>query len=384
MLSPMPLVDSMVYKRIVRPVLFKMHPEKVHDRTVTLGRIAGSNALSRGALRALYYYAHPALVQTVRGITFKNPVGLAAGFDKNCQLMKVLPTVGFGFEEVGSITAEAYAGNSGTRLKRLPKDHSLIVFYGLKNRGAIALRERFVDKKGVPKKFAIPIGISVAKTNKEFHSIEEKIGDWVRGVQWMKDCGDYITINVSCPNTYDKQNFGEPCLLAQLLDGIENAKLGLTKPVFIKLSADVSLKQLEEIITVCDKHSFVKGFILTNLVKDRSKLHLITKEEEYADQRGGISGRPVMPYALMLTKHAYRLVGDRYTIIGCGGIFTADDAYKYVRGGATLVQLVTGMIYGGPGTIKNINKGLVKLLERDGFTNISQAIGADVQTNWKR
>lgn len=199
----------------------------------------------------------------------------------------------------------------------------------------------------------------------------------------MKGCGDYITINVSCPNTYDPQNFCEPGLLGQLLDGIERARLDIDKPVFIKISADTSLKQVETIISQCDKHDFVKGFIISNLVKDRSKLHLVSDESEYSPYKGGLSGKPVMPYALMLVKHTYKMAGDRYTIIGCGGIFSAEDAYNYIRGGATLVQLVTGMIYGGPSTVGKINKGLVELLRKDGYTNISQAIGVDIQTPWK-
>jgi dihydroorotate dehydrogenase len=369
----------MIYKGVVKPILFRFDPEFIHDNFTNAGAFFGSNPLTRGVLRANYRYDNPVLYQNIHGITFHNPVGLAAGFDKDCRLMKILPAIGFGFEEDGSITAEPYDGNPKPRLVRLPKDQSIIVYYGLKNKGAKAIRNKFIAKSGKPIKYEIPIGISVAKTNKHFHTQEEKIADWIEGLRLMKDCGDYITINVSCPNTTDPQNFCDPTLLKDLLDGIARAKLAFDKPVFLKLSADISMAELDRIIKHCDSHTFIKGFVLTNLVKDRTKLELKSDKSEYEPHKGGLSGKVVFPYSLALVRHAYEKAGDRYIIIGCGGIFTAEDAYAYIRNGASLVQLVTGLIFGGPSTIKEINQGLVKLLKRDGYKTLSEAIGADVK-----
>ncbi|HIH24075.1 TPA: quinone-dependent dihydroorotate dehydrogenase, partial [Candidatus Woesearchaeota archaeon] len=347
----------MLYEKAVRPLLFKFDPEFIHDATTTAGVFAGSNPVTRSILSGVYNYQHPMLSQKLHGITFRNPVGLSAGFDKDCRLMKVLPAVGFGFEEVGSITADAYVGNPGPRLVRLPKDQSLIVNYGLKNRGADIVRRKFLRKDGSRKHFAFPIGISVAKTNKEHKTRRAKVDDWVRGIKLMKDCGDYLTINVSCPNTYDPTNFGDPALFEQLMNSIKRAKLRFSKPVFIKLSADITPEQFDAIIAICDRHTFVKGFVLTNLVKDRSKLRLKSPKYLYAGHKGGLSGKVVYPYMRELLQHAYKTCGSRYTLIACGGIFTAEDAYACIKDGASLVQLITGMIYGGPATIKRINKG---------------------------
>jgi len=323
----------------------------------------------------------------VMGITFKNPIGLAAGFDKNCQLMRVIPCIGFGFEEVGSITAEPYAGNPKPRLVRLPKDQSIIVYYGLKNEGARVLSHRLLDGKKA-KKFPIPIGVSVAKTNKDFSSMEAKIWDWVAGIHLLKACGDYMTINVSCPNTFDPLNFNEPRLLDRLLKRAAK-EIDFEKPVFLKLSADVPPSQIDGIVSVCDKYSrksgmpLISGFILTNLVKDRGSVLLKSEKSEYAPYKGGLSGKPVAEKALALTRYAYENYGDKYIIISCGGIFTAEDAYERIRNGATLLQLITGMIYGGPAVIKRINRGIVRLLERDGYAYVAEAVGSDCAPRWK-
>lgn len=356
----------------IRPIFFRMDPEFVHDRAITAGRTLGKIPFARELIAKRYDFEHPMLKQEVHGIAFRNPIGLAAGFDKDCNLMGILPCIGFGFEEVGSITAEPYDGNPKPRLVRLPQDKSIIVYYGLKNKGAHILRKRLHDHKSV-----FPIGVSIAKTNKEFPDLDAKLKDWIKGIKLLKDSGDYLTINVSCPNTFDPLNFNDPLLLRALLEAIDREHTTFKRPVFLKLTADLSTEQLDMIIEECDKHRYIKGFILTNLVKDRSKLKLKTPKHIYEKHKGGLSGKVVKPQSLALVRHAYEKAGNRYIIIGCGGIFTAEDAYEYIRNGATLLQLVTGLIYGGPRTISEINKGLVKLLKRDGYESIAQAIGAD-------
>lgn len=367
---------TLLYERLLKPLLFTQDPERVHDAFTFCGQVAGALPPCRGGLSLLYTYRHPALRQTVAGIRFENPVGLAAGFDKECRLMKVLPSVGFGFAEVGSITAEPYGGNPGPRLVRLPADRSLIVYYGLKNKGAEALRERLVGKR-----FRFPIGVSVAKTNKRFKTEKEKLDDWLKGITLLKDVGDYLTINVSCPNTYDPNNYCDPRLLEKLLFRIENEKISFGKPVFLKVTADVTEKQAEEIIRIATPRKWITGFVLSNLVKDRSTVKLQSPRELHEQRKGGLSGKVQQPKALTLVRHFRKRTGDRFVLIGCGGIFTAEDAYAYIKAGASLVQLITGMIYRGPGTIKEINKGLVKLLKKDGYGNISDAIGAEFGKN---
>ena len=308
------------------------------------------------------------LTQEIAGVTFPNPVGLAAGFDKDCHFMKILPDLGFGFEEVGSITAEPYEGNPGPRLKRLVKDESIIVYYGLKNQGAKALKQK------LNKQFRIPIGVSIAKTNKLHKTMKLKIADWIKGIKLMKSSGDYLTINLSCPNTFDPTNFCNAKDLKPLL--AEVAKLKIKKPVFLKITADLTRSEADRILDVCKKHDFITGFILTNLVKDRSKVKFKSEEKHHKNYKGGLSGKIVQKKAVALTKYFYEKTQGKYVLIGCGGIFTAEDAYEYIKNGASLVQLITGMIFEGPAAIKNINKGLVELLEKDGYRNISEAVGS--------
>jgi dihydroorotate dehydrogenase len=364
---------TILYEKLLKPLLFTQDPERVHDAFTFYGQAAGALPPCRWVLSLLYNYRHPALGQTVGGVRFENPVGLAAGFDKDCRLMKVLPSVGFGFEEVGSITAEPYKGNPGPRLVRLPADRSIIVYYGLKNKGAERLLKRLLGKR-----FRFPIGVSVAKTNKRFTSEEEKLDDWLKGITLLTDVGTYMTINLSCPNTYDKSNYCDPKLLGMLLRRIDEEKIRFGKPVFLKLTADLTEAQADEIIRLCAPRSYITGFILANLVKNRNRVRLQTPVHIYEQYSGGLSGKVVQLKALSLVRHFRQQAGNRFVLIGCGGIFTAEDAYAYIKGGATLIQLITGMIYRGPGTIKEINKGLVKLLKQDGYKNISQAVGAEL------
>lgn len=367
-----------LYKLLVKPALFRQDPERVHDAFTFCGWLLGSNPFTRAVTALAFRYRSPKLEQTVAGIWFANPIGLAAGFDKDCRLMRIMPAVGFGFEEVGSVTAEPYGGNPKPRLVRLPADESIIVYYGLKNKGAQALRSRFLRKDGVRKRYAIPIGVSIAKTNKDYPSEQAKLDDWLAGITAVKDWGDYLTINLSCPNTYDSNNYCNPHLLQQLLDRIAKERISFSRPVFFKLTADLSLQQADRIITLTRNLPWVTGFILTNLVKDRAALSLKSPKELYEGKKGGISGRPVQPKALALVRYFRERAGTRFVLIGCGGIFTAEDAYAFIRAGASLVQLITGIIYNGPRTIGRINKGLVRLLAQDGFANIADAIGADV------
>ncbi len=363
---------TLLYEMLLKPLLYRCDPEQVHDSFVRLGALLGAVPPGRWLLAALYQYRHPALVQVVAGIRFENPIGLAAGFDKECRLMDVLPAVGFGFEEVGSITAEQYRGNPKPRLIRLPEDESLIVYYGLKNEGAETLRKRLIGKR-----FRFPIGVSVAKTNKEFKDEKEKLNDWIKAITLLKDAGDYLTINISCPNTYDTANYCDPKLLEKLLFRIENEKLRFTKPIFLKVTADLSERQADELIRITTRRRWITGFVVSNLVKDRSSLGLKSPKERYEPFKGGLSGKVQAGKALRLVRRFREKGGSRFVLIGCGGIFTAEDAYAYITAGASLVQLITGMIYRGPGTIKGINKGLVRLLKEDGFKNIAQAVGAE-------
>lgn len=341
---------------LLKPLLFKTDPETIHHRVITLLQLAHKTGLDY-PLRLIYAYAHPALEQTLCGITFKNPVGLAAGFDKNAQLPSTIHSIGFGHEEVGSVTAEACAGNAKPRVWRWPEYQSIIVYYGLCNDGADIIRKRLQHMR--PR---IPIGVSIAKTNRKM-SKEEALSDWETGYAKLKNYGHYTTLNISCPNSSQGQAFDRGNDLTLLLDTINNQHP--PKPVFLKLTADYTEQELKTLFDIITRYPYIKGLIISNL----------TKQHKHPIHPGGLSGTFVRDKSLRLVKKAYELSQGKHIIIGCGGIFTAEDAYERIKAGANLVQLITGMIYNGPATIKRINQGLVKLLARDGHTHISQAVG---------
>lgn len=359
---------SVLYKNITKPLAFQLDPEKVHDHFTRLGKQLGKNAITRGITSAAFSYHNPMLSQTLAGIHFPNPVGLAAGFDKNAELVDILPSVGFGFAEIGSITGEYCEGNPKPRLWRLPKSKSIIVYYGLKNEGAECISTKLANRV-----FQIPIGISAAKTNsKDTVALENGIEDYCKVLDCFRIIGSYYTMNISCPNTFGGQDFSDPKRLEKLFNAMVKKKL-FCKPVFLKLSPDLSLKELDALITLALKYP-VTGMICSNLVKKKENA-CIHDDDMKQWVCGGLSGKPVLRHAYKHVAHIYQKTHGRLLVIGCGGIFTAEDAYAYIKNGASLVQLITGMIYEGPQVVSAINQGLVALLKKDGYKNISEAVG---------
>ena len=360
------IINRFLYKNIAKPVFFRVDPEKVHDKMLFLGKLLGTNFITKSITSMFFNYSNKNLEQNILGIKFKNPIGLAAGFDKNAELTKILPSVGFGYAEVGSITGEPCMGNPKPRLWRLKKSAGLVVYYGLKNKGC-----EKIAKKLKHQEFRIPIGISIAKTNcKKTANKKEGIQDYVKAFSALKDIGNYVTINISCPNAFGGQPFTKAEDLDDLLTEIE--KIPCKKPIFLKISPDLSTKELDDIINVCNNHK-IDGFICTNLTKDRANKHL---KDTDITKVGGISGRPVKNLSTKLIKYIYQKTKGKYIIIGCGGVVSAEDAYEKIKAGASLIQLITGMIFEGPQIISEINQGLAVLLEKDNYKNISQAVGS--------
>jgi len=360
-------IEHWGYAHIFKPLAFRQDPERVHDAVIGLGARLGRSAAGRAVTAACFNYANPLLGQRLLGIDFPNPVGLAAGFDKNAILPDVLPAVGFGFMEMGTITARPYAGNTGKRLARLPERRSLVVNYGLANQGVEMIAARLEGRR-----FAIPLGTSIGPTNDtETARRAAAIEDYLVSYRRLAGIGDYTTLNLSCPNTTANQPFLEPTALEELLSEIEREPT--KKPIFLKLSPDLSEERLEKLLAVAGAHR-VSGIICTNLTKDRSAATLRSLDIPI---KGGLSGGAVQALADHMVAKVRRLAGDRFVIIGCGGIFNADDAYRRIRLGANLLQMVTGMIYEGPEVVSMINQGLVRRMRQDGFTSLAQAVGTD-------
>lgn len=359
------------YQWILKPIFFKFDPENVHDFMNKVGIFLGRYSLARKITSFCFNYSNPFLEQNILGINFKNPVGLSAGFDKNAELIEIMPSVGFGFTEVGSITGNTCSGNPKPRLWRLKESKSLAVYYGLKNDGCIAISER-LQKKMQEKKFDIPVGISIAKTNcKETVDTNVAIEDYFKAYKAFASIGDYITINISCPNAFGGQPFTDIHKLNALLEKIMSVPK--TKPIFIKISPDMTSKEVDDIINTAIKFK-IDGFICTNLTKNRNNKNIIDKE---VPELGGLSGKVVGDLSLELIRYVYKKTKGKFVIIGAGGISSAIDAYKKILAGASLAQLITGMIFEGPQVISGINLGLVKLLKADGYKNISEAVGKE-------
>ncbi len=350
-----------MYKKI-RKLLFKMNPERVHDLTIFLGRFMSFTKLSR-ILRFFFVYKNKILEEEILGIKFKNPIGLAAGFDKNGYLTNFIPDLGFGFMEIGSLTANRCEGNPKPRLHRIIKDKGIIVNYGLVNQGVERVYERIKNEK-----FRIPVGISIAKTNDSSIKGASSVEDYFKGLNKMKNIGSYTTINISCPNVGDGRSFEDPILLEKLLK-----KVWGRKNLFLKISPDLEREKLNKILSLAEKYS-VAGFVISNLIKERKGL----SKDKNLKFRGGISGKPVNKKSDEMLKYIYKKMGGKFILVGCGGVFNGEDAYRKIKNGASLVQMVTGLIFEGPSIIKKINKELVEFLKKDGYKNISEAIGKNI------
>jgi len=363
---------SHFYQNIIKAIFFKFDPEFIHDGITFFGKLLGSNPLTKFIIKKALYYSNPKLEQNILGINFKNPVGLSAGFDKNANLLSILPEVGFGFEEIGSITLNSYEGNPKPRLYRLPKSKGIVVYYGLMNFGVKKIIERIKRHlKHMNKE--MKLGISIAKTNcKETAKEENGIEDYYQCMKYVEEnnVGDYYTINISCPNTFGGEPFTTEDRLERLLKKLSTLKK--TKPVFIKMPINLSIEDFDKLLKVIIKYK-MDGVIIGNLTKVRDSE--LIKDPIPENLKGGISGKPTFELSNKLIAYTYKNYKDKLIIMGVGGIFSAEDAYLKIKLGASLVQLITGLIFEGPQLIGEINRGLVKLLEKDGFKNISEAIG---------
>lgn len=363
------------YQQIVKPLLFRKKPDIVHERLLRVGSALQKVTPVRYVIRAVWAYNNePYLSQEICGIRYKNPVGLSAGFDKNFELVPMIKSVGFGFMEGGSITLHNCAGNPKPWFHRLPKTKSLVVHAGLANHGVVAVIDRL---RSYPSSTFVnfPINISVAKTNsKEAASEAEAINDYIGSLKHIaqSDIGDMITINISCPNTFGGEPFTTPKRLDKLLARIDT--LQLSQPLFIKMPSQMPWEDYDALLKVAASH-IVSGVTVSNLVKDRSTANISDPLPDSV--KGNLSGKPAYEASNLLIKKTYQAYGERFVIIGVGGIFSAEDAYAKIKLGASLVELITGMIFEGPQLVGQINQGIVRLLKQDGYSNISEAIGVD-------
>lgn len=363
-----------IYSKLIRPLLFQLDAEQVHHKAIQLGQFAGSIKPIRAILSYLYGFSDPRLETEVCGIRFPNPLGLAPGWDKNGRAINLLSAMGFGHVEVGSISRDPSPGNPKPRLFRLPLDQALVVYYGMPNDGANAIAARLKRVQ-----LSIPLGINIAMTNHGViaapESDDDVIDDYVCSARRLKDVGDYICLNLSCPNTRNGQEFfADWKRISHLLQAL--SELNIRCPVFLKISPRGGIRRLEEILQAIEEVSWVSGFVFN--APPGKPDSLLTPRRFVEAMPGAVTGKPVERQINEYICMMYGLMDrSRYRIIGSGGVFTAEDAYRKICLGSSLVQLVTGMVFKGPGVAKKINQGLLSLLERDGFNNLSEAVGKD-------
>jgi dihydroorotate dehydrogenase len=369
----------MIYRSLLRPLLFLLPPETAHEL----------------ALHSLDLLLRPRVVKelvaqrsTVSpfgklerfGLQFANPVGLAAGFDKNGSAAHALAALGFGFVELGSVTAEAQPGNPRPRIFRLPKDRALINRAGFNNCGANQLKEKITARRPL-----CITGINIGKSRSV--PIEEAAADYLKSFEAIYSVADYIAINVSSPNTPHLRELQQPDMLGALLASLQQRNhelaaeqsLPASKPLLIKIAPDLDEAQIEAIIGVALGQQ-IAGIIATNTTVGRSGLSTPSVAVRACGE-GGLSGAPLRKKSNEVIALVYRLTRGAIPIIGVGGVFNGDDAWEKICAGASLIQLYTGFIYEGPAVARRLNERLAVILNREGFRSLDEAVGHRADDN---
>lgn len=342
---------------LLKPILFKFDPEKVHyfvtRNLKRFNRFPGGAALCR----AIWAVNDPRLEKEVFGLKFKNPVGLAAGFDKNADVISEMANLGFGFIEVGTVTPLPQDGNPKPRMFRLPADAALINRMGFNNMGMDVVAEHIAAyrKKASPAQKGLIIGGNIGKN--KITPNEEAVNDYIKCFDRLFDVVDYFVVNVSSPNTPGLRELQEKEPLMQLLNTLQqrNSKNGISRPILLKIAPDLTDSQLDDIVEIIQQ-SGIAGVIATNTTISRENL---LSPDELKKETGGLSGKPLTIRSTEVIGYLAKRSNGAFPIIGVGGIHSPQDAMEKLAAGASLVQLYTGFIYEGPGLIGRINKKIL-------------------------
>lgn len=361
------------YRSILRPVLFsglKADPEWLHVQT--LRSLSWLNSTEQNWLRSqldrLYGYESAQLSQTLWGLKFSNPIGLAAGFDKDGVAANVWSSFGFGFAEVGTVTFHAQPGNPQPRLFRLPDDLAALNRMGFNNQGAAVLQARLQRRN-----FGIPIGINLGKS--KITPLESAAEDYLGSFRLLKSLGDYFVVNVSSPNTPGLRSLQATDQLEPILSALQTENQS-EKPLLIKIAPDLEREDICAIVELAQRYQLA-GIIATNTTIRRDGLKTQTiRGKAIQDEAGGISGAPVRARSTEVIRLIWEQTQGSLPIVGVGGVFSAEDAWEKITAGASLIQVYTGWIYEGPTMVKRILQGLEEKLQQSGFENLSFAIGS--------
>ena len=342
-----------MYKSILRPILFNFDPEKVHYFTFSMIKVISKIPGFSAAIRFLYQVNNPKLERTLFGMTFKNPVGLAAGFDKNAVLYNELADFGFGFIEIGTVTPKGQEGNPKKRLFRLKADQGVINRMGFNNNGVAAAIENLKKNKG-----KLIIGGNIGKNTGILES--EYTQDYCEVFKALHPYVDYFVLNVSCPNVGSHAKLQDKDYLLELIESVQalNRKETQPKPILLKIAPDLNNRQLDEIVALVAETK-IDGVIASNTSTNRTGLKA-SKQELGAIGNGGLSGKPIADKSTEVIRYLSEKSNKSFPIIGVGGVHSAQDALDKIKAGADLVQIYTGFIYEGPSLIKKINKAILQ------------------------
>ena len=358
---------SKFFENIARPILFRLDPEKAHELGIKALRLGFGSA---GARRLDEERAIAEVLGPIErfGIKFRNPLGVAAGFDKNGVVINELAALGFGFVEVGTVTFEPQPGNPKPRIFRLPKDKALINRLGFNNEGAAAVGERLLKLKR-----KCVVGVNIGR-NKDVAN-EDAVENYVKAFEALRDAADYITVNISSPNTPNLRDLQSAENLEHLLKALhEKNRSGSSaaRPLLVKIAPDQTDADIEKIVDTCIRFD-VAGIIATNTTISREGLK--TPDVEKLGS-GGLSGRPLNARSTQIISQVFRHSKGKLPIIGAGGIFAAEDAFEKIAAGACLLQAYTGFIYSGPSFAYDVVSGLAEIIRRRGFKSLDEAVGS--------
>ncbi len=362
------------FNSIIRPLLARLDPETAHR--LTIRALKAGHALNLGFGPSAAEADDPRLTVRAFGLTFPNPVGLAAGFDKNADVYGPMGRIGLGFVEVGSITPYAQPGNPRPRLFRLPADRAVINRMGFNNDGAEAARRNLANRNAKTEPGAI-VGVNLGKNK----TSEDAASDYRLGAEKLSEFADYLVVNVSSPNTPGLRALQSTDELLRILEAVKSAKKagpsGTEAPVLVKVAPDLTDEDVADLSTFAlsgQEEGLLDGLIVSNTTITRPDGLL---ETAVASETGGLSGKPLFQRSTAVLADFYRRTEGRLPLIGVGGISSGADAYAKIRAGATLVQLYSALAYDGPDLVRDIKRDLLAQIQADGFTRIGTAIGAD-------
>lgn len=347
-----------MFYSLAKPLIHALSPELAHN--------AALRALNAGLVRAPRSASYESLSQTLWNLPFANPVGMAAGFDKNAESVNPLLHQGFGFVEVGTCTPRPQEGNAKPRLYRLPKQKAVINRMGFNNKGAAVFVENLKRREA-----AGVVGANIGKNK----TSDDAVADYVSMVEAVAPFSDYITINISSPNTTGLRDLQEKSALEALLSALCEArdKAGEKPPLLLKIAPDLSLEQLDDVVDTVLSHP-IEGMIVSNTTIARPD----SIPQKYHNEAGGLSGQPLFERSTECLRETAKRVEGKIPLVGVGGISNAEQAYAKIKAGASLVQIYSAFVYEGFGLVRKINQGLDALLAADGYSHISEAIGVDL------